>query len=79
MKLPRPEERPGSEREAIEQRIRATLDLDGILVALYDQFLQERFGSGWNARRGELREWITAKAGSKVPASPVVEMAVGGA
>ena len=76
LKLPRPEERPGSEREAIEQRIRATLDLDGILVALYDQFLKERFGSSWNARRGELREWIAGKGGAALPAAPVVEMVV---
>lgn len=77
LKLPRPEERPGSEREAIEQRIEATLDLDSILVGLYDVFLKERFSPGWNTRRGELRDWIATKGGSMVPATPVVEMTTG--
>ena len=77
LKLPRPEERPGSEREAIEQRIQATLDLDSILLGLYDVFLKERFSAGWNTRRGELRDWIAAKGGPMVPATPVVEMTTG--
>ena len=77
LKLPRPEERPGSEREAIEQRIEATLDLDSILVGLYDVFLKERFSPGWSTRRVELRDWIATKGGSMVPATPVVEMTTG--
>ncbi|MCP4834240.1 MAG: hypothetical protein GY895_05685 [Phycisphaera sp.] len=77
LKIPRPEERPGSEREAIEQRIDSTFILDGILVALYDSFLKERFSPGWNGRKSELREWIASKGGSAVPEAPVVEMTTG--
>ena len=77
LKLPRPEERPGSEREAIEQRIQATLDLDSILLGLYDVFLKERFSAGWNTRRGEIRDWIAVKGGPVVPTTPVVEMTTG--
>jgi hypothetical protein len=79
LKLPKPEEKPGSEREAIEQRIESTLELDAILVALYDVFIQERFGSSWSSRRAELREWIAGKGGKAVPAESarVVEMVAG--
>ena len=77
LKIPRPEERPGSEREAIEQRIDSTFTVDGILVALYDAFLKERFGPAWSTRKSELREWIASKGGSALPEAPVVEMTVG--
>ena len=74
LKIPRPEERPGSEREAIEQRVDSIRALDDILVALYDSFLKIRFGSGWSTCRDELRDWIAGKGGSVVPPAPVVEM-----
>ncbi len=77
LKIPRPEERPGSEREAIEQRVESTFDLDNILVSLYDVFLKERFGAAWNGRKSEMRAWIAAKGGAAMPTAPVVEMTVG--
>ena len=69
LKLPRPEDRPGSEHEAIAQRLESTTDLDGILVELYGRFLDERFSGTWNSRRGELREWIAAKSEARVMAT----------
>ena len=74
VKLPKPEGKPGSEREATEQRIQSTLDLDEILVGLYGIFIEERFGSGWSSRRAELRDWIAKKGGRAVPAAPVAEV-----
>ena len=69
LKLPRPEDRPGSEHEAIAQRLESTTDLDGILVELYGRFLDERFSGIWNSRRDELRSWIAAKGTSRVMAA----------
>ncbi len=76
-KLPKPEEKPGSEREAIEDRIGATTALDQIVQSLYEVFLQERFGDGWGVRRGEIAAWIAGKGRSPLPSNPVVEMSVG--
>ena len=69
LKIPRPEDRPGSEHEAIAQRIESTFDVDGILLELYGRFLDERFSGTWNTRRGELREWIAAKGAARVMAT----------
>jgi hypothetical protein len=31
-------------------------------VALYDQFLRERFGREWPTRRQQITEWISARS-----------------
>ena len=61
LKLPRPEELPGSEREAVEERLESTLRLDDLLVGMFDVFLRERFSGTWTTRRDELRSWIAGK------------------
>jgi hypothetical protein len=61
LKLPRPDERPGSLREAMEERIDSTWEIDGILVKLYEAFLQERFSASWSTQRNVLRDWIASK------------------
>ncbi|MCH2161828.1 MAG: hypothetical protein MK085_08140 [Phycisphaerales bacterium] len=71
LKLPRPEQLPGSEREAIEERFESTLRLDDLLVAMFDCFLRERFSGTWTTRRDELRNWITQKGKSPVPMATV--------
>ena len=77
LKLPKPEEKPGSEREAIEQRIESIQTIDGVLHGLYETFLLERFGDGWPSRRQEIAGWIAAKGRRPMPSAPVVEMSSG--
>lgn len=77
LKIPKPEEQPGSEREAVELRIDSIQTIDGILLALYEQFLHERFADGWPTRRAEIAAWIAGKGRRPAPASSVVEMSVG--
>ncbi|MBT8484370.1 MAG: hypothetical protein KJO43_02250 [Phycisphaerae bacterium] len=57
-KLPKPEETPASEREAVEGRLNTLDTLDRALVALFHQFLAERTGEGWPSERDTLRRWI---------------------
>ncbi len=66
-KLQRPEEPPASARESLEQRIASIEDLDRVIVALYDTFLQDRGSSSWPARRNEIRQWISGRAGARQP------------
>ena len=66
LKLPRPEELPGSEREAVEERIESASTLDDLVVGMFDAFLRERFTGTWTTRRDELRSWITSKGGAPV-------------
>ena len=66
LKLPKPEELPGSEREAIEERLESTLRLDDLLLSMFDVFLRERFSGTWATRRDELKAWITQKGKAPV-------------
>ena len=71
LKLPRPDELPGSEREAIEERMESTLRLDDLLVGMFDVFLRERFSGTWTTRRDELRGWIASKGVAPVAVAAV--------
>jgi hypothetical protein len=62
-KLPKPDDPPASPREAIEHRINVLETIDAALVALFDAFLQRRFGSAWQSERQRIRDWILSKAG----------------
>ncbi len=77
LRIPKPDEKPGSEREAMAHRIESIETVDAILLSLYELFLLERFGDGWSARRSEIGSWIAEKGRRPMPAAPVVEMSVG--
>jgi hypothetical protein len=67
LRLPRPEELPGSLREAIAERIESTWAIDNVLVGLYGAFLQERFSGTWTTTRDEMRGWIASKGKAPAP------------
>lgn len=65
--LPRPEERPGSEREDLEGRVRSIDALDRAVQGLYHAFLDVRTAGGWTGERDRLRAWIRSGGGSAAP------------
>lgn len=67
--MPRPEEPPESDAEALELRLSALRDLDGALMRLYAAFVDERTAGGWDANRSALSAWI---AGRGAPPRTVV-------
>jgi hypothetical protein len=61
LKLQPPEEAANTPRLEIEDRLDRLGTFDAVLVALYDQFLRERFGREWPTRRQQITEWISAR------------------
>ncbi len=66
--LPRPEERPKSERDAVEQRVASALSFDRTVLALYRAFLRRRLASSWPGERGEISKWIAQRGVAKTVA-----------
>jgi hypothetical protein len=62
LKLQPPEEAANTPRLEIEDRLDRLGTFDAVLVALYDQFLRERFGREWPTRRQQITEWISARS-----------------
>ena len=62
LKLQPPEEAANTPRLEIEDRLDRLGTFDAVLVALYDQFLRERFGREWPTRRQQISEWISARS-----------------
>ena len=62
LKLQPPEEAANTPRLEIEDRLDRLGTFDAVLVALYDQFLRERFGREWPTRRQQVSEWINARS-----------------
>lgn len=59
--LPKPEEENRlTPRQTLEQRIDHLLTLDRLLIALYDAFLKDRFGTSWETKAGQMKAWIAA-------------------
>lgn len=73
--IPRPEEAPASQREALEARVESVLEFDRLLLGMYSTMLADRLSGKWNAIRSEISAWIVdrakARAGVQVPAQPV--------
>lgn len=67
--IPKPEDAPGSEREAVERRIDSFLTLDRAMVALYTAFLMARTADTWPAQRDAMRTWMHERAGSRAAAA----------
>jgi len=66
LSLPKPQDRPPSEREAIEQRIDSVLLFERALLGLYQAFLAERLGGQWKSQRTSISEWIRDRAAGRV-------------
>ena len=64
LRLGDPSEEARTPRLELEERLDRLATFDAVLVGLYDHFLRERFGKGWNTRRQQIGEWIA----SRVPA-----------
>ena len=64
--LPKSDDRPASEREAIEERINSVLLFDRTLMSMYRAFLAIRLGNGWNSQRSRMSEWIRDRAAGRV-------------
>ena len=62
LKLQPPEEAANTPRLQVEDRLDRLGTFDAVLVALYDQFLRERFGREWPTRRQQVSEWISARS-----------------
>ncbi len=58
LKLPKPEDKPASIRQAIEERLDSFATFDAALVAMYEAFVAERCSPSWPTRRAEMRAWI---------------------
>ena len=61
LKLQGPSEEARTPRLEIEERLDQLATFDAVLTGLYDHFLRERFGKGWNTRRQQISEWIAAR------------------
>ncbi len=61
VKLPKPEESPETEREAIEMRLSSIETLDRAMTGLYRVFLEKRISSAWSTERSRIRKWIAAR------------------
>lgn len=63
-KLPKPEELASAPpREQVEFRMASILDLEEVMVGLYEGFLDVRFGSKWSGTRSAIQRWIHRAAG----------------
>lgn len=45
-----------------EERLDRIATFDAVLVALYDQFLRERFGRSWGTRSRQIADWVTSRS-----------------
>ena len=61
LKLGAPSEEARTPRLEIEERLDRLATFDNVLMGLYDHFLRERFGRGWNTRRQQISDWIAAR------------------
>ena len=61
LKLGAPSEEARTPRLEIEERLDRLATFDSVLLGLYDHFLRERFGRGWNTRRQQISDWIAAR------------------
>ncbi len=59
--LPRAEEPPKSQREAVEQRVASVLRFDVTLLALYRAFLKQRLSKEWESSKRGIADWIVAR------------------
>jgi len=57
-----PIEKAETQREETEQRLALTLELDRVLVALYETFLRVRVSSDWLLWQERIGDWIAARA-----------------
>jgi hypothetical protein len=62
LKLGAASEAARTPRLELEERLDRLGTFDRVLMALYDQFLRERFGNGWPSRRQQIADWIMARA-----------------
>ncbi len=58
LRLDPPSGIPGTRREAIEVRLASLQSFDQALIALYSEFLRERFGNGWKTARANVVRWM---------------------
>ncbi len=67
-----PIEKAETQREELEQRVALALELDRVLVAMYETFLRIRVGRAWDGWRERISEWISDRAaGRAIGAVPV--------
>ncbi len=59
LKLPKPEEKPQSLRQAIEMRLDLLMSFDRAFSSLYTAFVRDRFSPAWPTRRGQIDQWVT--------------------
>ena len=67
--LPKPQDRPASEREAIEERINSVILFDRTFLGMYRAFLADRLGGGWKSQRTNMSEWIRDRAAGRLSKS----------
>lgn len=66
LKLGAASEAARTPRLELEERLDRIGTFDRVLLALYDHFLRERFGSGWPSRRQQIADWIVARSAVRV-------------
>ena len=69
IKLPKPEEDPGSVRELIEWRVDKLTSLDRALTGVYTRFLDERCSARWSGTRDAMAGWIARRGRDDRPES----------
>ncbi|MEY3021313.1 MAG: hypothetical protein RIS86_509 [Planctomycetota bacterium] len=67
LKLPKPEDKPASIRQAVEERLDSFATFDTALVAMYEAFVAERCSPSWPTRRAEMRAWIGELGATRKP------------
>ena len=74
LKLPKPEEKPQSLRQAIEMRLDQFASFDRAFSSLFAMFVRDRFSPAWPTRRGQIDQWVT-ELGSMRKIVALAEMA----